>query len=87
MLVLKDRELKETRNLYSAVKDMLALQPSPEIQLSMREKQVSDLRLELERVQQELACVKQNYFDMKRALDKDEERRLRVAASPPAAAL
>lgn len=33
MLVLKDRELKETRNLYSAVKDMLALQPSPEIQV------------------------------------------------------
>jgi hypothetical protein len=33
MLVLKDRELKETRNLYGAVKDMLALQPSPEIQV------------------------------------------------------
>lgn len=34
MLVLRDRELKETRNLYSAVKDMLALQPSPEIQVN-----------------------------------------------------
>ncbi|KAI8423270.1 hypothetical protein MSG28_014297 [Choristoneura fumiferana] len=33
MLVLKERELKETKNLYSAVKDMLALQPSPEIQM------------------------------------------------------
>ncbi|CAH0721042.1 unnamed protein product, partial [Brenthis ino] len=102
MLVLKDRELKETRNLYSAVKDMLALQPSPEIQqtlnrtqralaqrttkmkcliaeLSMRERQVTDLRLELDRVNNELHSAKQRYFEMKRALDADEARRLKVA--------
>ncbi|XP_069362955.1 cilia- and flagella-associated protein 58-like [Maniola hyperantus] len=101
MLVLKDRELKETKNLYGAVKDMLALQPSPEIQqtlnrtqralaqrtvkmkcliaeLSMRERQVTDLRLELERVNGELATSKQKYFEMKRALDAEEARRLRV---------
>ncbi|XP_045455418.1 cilia- and flagella-associated protein 58-like [Melitaea cinxia] len=107
MLVLKDRELKETKNLYSAVKDMLALQPSPEIQqtlnrtqralaqrttkmkcliaeLSMRERQVTDLRLELERVNGELHSSKQKYFEIKRALDADEARRLRVPtpASP-----
>ncbi|XP_013185024.1 cilia- and flagella-associated protein 58 [Amyelois transitella] len=101
MLVLKDRELKETRNLYSAVKDMLALQPSPEIQqtltrtqralaqrtakmkcliaeLSMREKQVADLRLELDRANSDLHSFKQRYYEMKRALDADEARRLRV---------
>ncbi|XP_075986653.1 cilia- and flagella-associated protein 58-like isoform X2 [Anticarsia gemmatalis] len=39
MLVLKDRELKETKNLYSAVKDMLALQPSPEIQITLNRTQ------------------------------------------------
>ncbi|KAL0811267.1 hypothetical protein ABMA28_009685 [Loxostege sticticalis] len=101
LLVLKDRELKETRNLYSAVKDMLALQPSPEIQqtlnrtqralaqrttkmkcliaeLSMREKQVTDLRLELDRVNDDLHSFKQKYYEMKRALDADEARRLRV---------
>ncbi|XP_047539551.1 cilia- and flagella-associated protein 58-like [Vanessa atalanta] len=101
MLVLRDRELKETKNLYSAVKDMLALQPSPEIQqtlnrtqralaqrttkmkcliaeLNMRERQVTDLRLELDRVNGELNSSKQKYFDMKRALDADEARRLRV---------
>nr|XP_032523676.1 cilia- and flagella-associated protein 58-like [Danaus plexippus plexippus] len=101
MLVLRDRELKETRNLYSAVKDMLALQPSPEIQqtlnrtqralvqrtskmkcliaeLSMRERQVTDFRLELTKVSDELHSYKQKYFEMKRALDADEARRLRV---------
>ncbi|KAM3957974.1 cilia- and flagella-associated protein 58 [Aphomia sociella] len=101
MLVLKDRELKETRNLYSAVKDMLALQPSPDIQqtlnrtqralaqrttkmkcliaeLSMREKQVTDLKLELERANNDLHSFKQRYYEMKRALDADEARRLRV---------
>ncbi|XP_053619336.1 cilia- and flagella-associated protein 58-like isoform X2 [Plodia interpunctella] len=101
MLVLKDRELKETRNLYNAVKDMLALQPSPEIQqtltrtqralaqrtskmkcliaeLSMREKQVADLRLELDRANGDLHSFKQRYYEMKRALDADEARRLRV---------
>ncbi|CAH0401574.1 unnamed protein product [Chilo suppressalis] len=107
MLVLKDRELKETRNLYTAVKDMLALQPSPDIQqtltktqralaqrttkmkcliaeVSMREKQVADLRLELDRVNEELHSFKQRYYEMKRALDADEARRLRVPspASP-----
>ncbi|KAF9407537.1 hypothetical protein HW555_012476 [Spodoptera exigua] len=107
MLVLKDRELKETRNLYAAVKDMLALQPSPEIQvtlnrtqraltnrttkmkcliaeLSMRERQVSDQRLELDRVNSELHSFKQKYFEMKRALDADEARRLKVATPPSA---
>ncbi|CAF4921080.1 unnamed protein product [Pieris macdunnoughi] len=101
MLVAKDRELKETRNLYGAVKDMLALQPSPEIQqtlnrtqralaqrtskmkcliaeLSMREKQVADLRLELDKVNEDLNNFKQKYYEMKRALDADEARRLRV---------
>ncbi|XP_052744958.1 cilia- and flagella-associated protein 58-like [Bicyclus anynana] len=101
MLVLKDRELKETKNLYTAVKDMLALQPSPEIQqtlnrtqraltqrtakmkcliaeLSMRERQVADLRLELDRGNSELASFKQKYYEMKRALDAEEVRRLRV---------
>ncbi|XP_063896257.1 cilia- and flagella-associated protein 58-like [Helicoverpa armigera] len=105
MLVLKDRELKETRNLYTAVKDMLALQPSPEIQitlnrtqralsqrttkmkclvaeLSMRERQVNDQRLELERVNSELQSFKQKYYEMKRALDADEARRLKVATPP-----
>ncbi|CAG4970755.1 unnamed protein product [Colias eurytheme] len=101
MLVLKDRELKETRNLYGAVKDMLALQPSPEIQqtlnrtqralaqrttkmkcliaeLSMREKQVTDLRLELDKVNEDLNSFKQKYYEMKRALDADEARRLKI---------
>ncbi|XP_075986652.1 cilia- and flagella-associated protein 58-like isoform X1 [Anticarsia gemmatalis] len=105
MLVLKDRELKETKNLYSAVKDMLALQPSPEIQitlnrtqraltqrtskmkcliaeLSMREQQVTDQRLELDRVNAELQSFKQKYYEMKRALDADEARRLKVATPP-----
>ncbi|XP_059050606.1 cilia- and flagella-associated protein 58-like [Achroia grisella] len=105
MLVLKDRELKETRNLYTAVKDMLALQPSPEIQqtlnrtqralaqrttkmkcliaeLSMREKQVADFRLELDRVNNELQSFKQRYYEIKRALDADEARRLRVPSPP-----
>ncbi|CAH2240415.1 jg16780 [Pararge aegeria aegeria] len=101
MLVLKDRELKETKNLYSAVKDMLSLQPSPEIQqtlnrtqraltqrtakmkcliaeLSMRERQVTDLRLELDRGNNELVIFKQKYYEMKRALDAEETRRLRI---------
>ncbi|KAJ0170912.1 hypothetical protein K1T71_013684 [Dendrolimus kikuchii] len=105
VLVLKDRELKETKNLYNAVKDMLALQPSPEIQvtlnktqraltqrtmkmkcliaeLSMREKQVSDLRLELDRVNGDLHSFKQKYYEMKRALDADEARRLKVPTPP-----
>ncbi|XP_030033121.2 cilia- and flagella-associated protein 58 [Manduca sexta] len=107
MLVLKDRELKETRNLYSAVKDILALQPSPEIQIvlnrtqralaqrttklkclvaemSMRERQVTDLRLDLERVNGELHSFKQKYYEMKRALDAEETRRLKLV-SPPGA--
>ncbi|XP_063629584.1 cilia- and flagella-associated protein 58-like [Cydia splendana] len=105
MLVLKDRELKETKNLYTAVKDMLALQPSPEIQqtlnatqralaqrtskmkcliaeLNMREQQVSDQRLEIKRVTDELLSFKQKYYEMKRALDADEARRLRVPTPP-----
>ncbi|XP_013165502.1 PREDICTED: cilia- and flagella-associated protein 58-like isoform X1 [Papilio xuthus] len=100
-LVLKDRELKETRNLYGAVKDMLALQPSPEIQqtlnrtqralaqrttkmkcliaeLAMRENQVTDLRRELDRTNGDLHSFKQKYYEMKRALDADEARRLKV---------
>ncbi|XP_073963591.1 cilia- and flagella-associated protein 58-like [Choristoneura fumiferana] len=108
MLVLKERELKETKNLYSAVKDMLALQPSPEIQqtlnrtqralaqrttkmkcliaeLSMREQQVTDLRLELDRVNGDLHSFKHKYYEMKRALDADEARRLKVVGqqTPP----
>ncbi|CAK1594342.1 unnamed protein product [Parnassius mnemosyne] len=106
MLVLKDRELKETKNLYGAVKDMLALQPSPEIQqtlvrtqralaqrttkmkclvaeLGMRERQVSDLRRELDRANGDLNSFKQRYYEMKRALDADEARRLRVATPLP----
>jgi hypothetical protein len=47
-------------------------------ELSMREKQVSDLRLELERVNGDLHSYKQKYYEMKRALDADEARRLRV---------
>ncbi|XP_063389253.1 cilia- and flagella-associated protein 58-like [Cydia fagiglandana] len=105
MLVLKDRELKETKNLYTAVKDMLALQPSPEIQqtltvtqralaqrtskmkcliaeLNMREQQVSDQRLEIKRITDELLSFKQKYYEMKRALDADEARRLRVPTPP-----
>ncbi|KAJ8715461.1 hypothetical protein PYW07_009943 [Mythimna separata] len=100
-IVLKDRELKETRNLYNAVKNMLELQPSPEIQitltrtqraltqrttkikcliaeLNMRERQVTDQRLELDRVNNELQSFKQRYFEMKRALDAEESRRLKV---------
>ncbi|KAJ8709573.1 hypothetical protein PYW08_009577 [Mythimna loreyi] len=100
-IVLKDRELKETRNLYNAVKNMLELQPSPEIQitlnrtqraltqrttkmkcllaeLNMRERQVNDQRLELERVNNELQSFKQRYYEMKRALDAEENRRLKV---------
>ncbi|CAG5014410.1 unnamed protein product [Parnassius apollo] len=106
MLVLKDRELTETKNLYGAVKDMLALQPSPEIQqtlirtqralaqrttkmkclvaeLGMRERQVSDLRRELDRANGDLNSFKQRYYEMKRALDADEARRLRVATPLP----
>ncbi|KAI5639432.1 cilia- and flagella-associated protein 58 [Phthorimaea operculella] len=108
MLVLKDRELKETKNLYGAVKDMLALQPSPEIQqtlnrtqralaarttkmkcliaeVSMRERQVTDLRRELDRANGEVHEFKQKYYELKRALDADEARRLRLLApaSPP----
>ncbi|XP_061723213.1 cilia- and flagella-associated protein 58-like [Cydia pomonella] len=105
MLVLKDRELKETKNLYTAVKDMLALQPSPEIQqtlnatqralaqrtskmkcliaeLNMREQQVTDQRLEIQRITDELSSFKQKYYEMKRALDADEARRLRVPTPP-----
>ncbi|XP_063369056.1 cilia- and flagella-associated protein 58-like [Cydia amplana] len=105
MLVLKDRELKETKNLYTAVKDMLALQPSPEIQqtlnatqralaqrtskikcliaeLNMREQQVSDQRLEIKRITDDLSSFKQKYYEMKRALDADEARRLRVHTPP-----
>ncbi|KAG7297335.1 hypothetical protein JYU34_019307 [Plutella xylostella] len=101
MLVQKDRQLKQTENLYSAVKDMLALQPSPEIQqtlnrtqralsqrtgkmkcliaeLNMRERQVSDLRLDMERVNSDLTSYKQKYYELKRALDADEARRLKV---------
>ncbi|XP_049880437.1 cilia- and flagella-associated protein 58-like [Pectinophora gossypiella] len=110
MLVMKDRELKETRNLYGAVKDMLALQPSPDIQqtlnrtqralanrttkmkcliaeLNMRERQVTDLRHELDRMNEDLHSYKTKYYDMKRALDADEARRLRVPTplSTPAA--
>lgn len=50
----------------------------------MRERQVTDLRLELERVNGELQSSKQKYFEIKRALDADEARRLRVPtpASP-----
>ncbi|XP_068625385.1 cilia- and flagella-associated protein 58-like [Battus philenor] len=100
-LVLKERELKETKNLYGAVKDMLALQPSPEIQqtlchtqralaqrttkmkclvaeLGMRENQVTDLRRELDRVNGDLNSFKQKYYEMKRALDADEARRMRI---------
>lgn len=47
-------------------------------ELSMRERQVTDLRLELDRVNNELTSTKQKYFEMKRALDADEARRLRV---------
>ncbi|CAH2059586.1 unnamed protein product, partial [Iphiclides podalirius] len=147
LLVLKDRELKETKNLYGAVKDMLALQPSPEIQqtlirtqralaqrttkmkcliaekfpspifpqiilpsggcivigcpyeaissppsmerlpaeLGMRENQVTDLRRELDRANGDLNSFKQRYYEMKRALDADEARRLRIP-TPPATA-
>ncbi|XP_072932969.1 cilia- and flagella-associated protein 58-like [Epargyreus clarus] len=47
-------------------------------ELSMRERQVTDLRLELDRVNEELHSFKQRYFEMKRALDADEARRLKV---------
>lgn len=51
----------------------------------MRERQVTDLRLELDRVNGELVGFKQKYYEMKRALDVDEERRLRVLSpsTPP----
>lgn len=100
-IIFKDRELKETKNLYKAVQDMLALQPSPEIQqtltktqralaqrtskikcliaeVNMRERQVSDLRLEIEKTTTELNGYKQKYYELKRALDADEARRLRL---------
>lgn len=48
------------------------------IELNMRERQVSDLKLELERLNSELHSFKTKYFDMKRALDADEARRLKV---------
>lgn len=50
----------------------------------MREKQVTDLRLELDRVNGDLTSFKQKYYEMKRALDAEEARRLRVPtpASP-----
>lgn len=50
----------------------------------MREKQVTDLRLELDRVSGDLTSFKQKYYEMKRALDAEEARRLRVPtpASP-----
>lgn len=44
----------------------------------MREKQVTDLRLELDKINNELHSFKQRYYEMKRALDADEARRLRV---------
>lgn len=44
----------------------------------MRERQVTDFRLELTKVSDELHSYKQKYFEMKRALDADEARRLRV---------
>ncbi|KAL4710819.1 hypothetical protein ACJJTC_010942, partial [Scirpophaga incertulas] len=104
MLVVKDRELKETKNLYSAVKDMLALQPSPEIQqtlmrtqralaqrttkmkcliaeVSMREKQVRDLRLEVKRATEDMYEYKRKYEEQRRTLDAEEARRLRVPAT------
>lgn len=48
----------------------------------MREKQVADLRLELDRVNGDLHSFKQKYYEMKRALDADEARRLRVPTPP-----
>lgn len=53
-------------------------------ELSMRERQVSDQRLELDRVTSDLHSYKQKYFEMKRALDADEARRLKVATPPSA---
>lgn len=47
-------------------------------ELNMRERLVTDLRLELERVNNDLVSYKQKYYEMKRALDADEARRLRV---------
>lgn len=44
----------------------------------MRERQVTDLKLELERINSELHSFKTKYFDMKRMLDVDEARRLKV---------
>lgn len=49
----------------------------------MREKQVTDLRLELDRVNGDLQSFKQKYYEMKRALDADEARRLKVTPSSP----
>lgn len=46
----------------------------------MREKQVTDLRLELDRVHGELQSFKQRYYEMKRALDADEARRLKLVS-------
>lgn len=46
----------------------------------MREQQVSDLRLELDRINGDLQSYKQKYYEMKRALDADEARRLKVAS-------
>ncbi|CAH0597808.1 unnamed protein product [Chrysodeixis includens] len=47
-------------------------------ELSMREKQVTDLRLELDRVNSDLQSFKQKYYELKRALDAEEARRLKV---------
>lgn len=44
----------------------------------MRERQVSDLRLDMERVNSDLTSYKQKYYELKRALDADEARRLKV---------
>ncbi|GBP61013.1 Cilia- and flagella-associated protein 58 [Eumeta japonica] len=90
----KDRELKETQNLYKAVKDVLAQQPSPDIkhtltrtqraltqrttklkclvaELSMRERQITDLKMELQRAED----YKRRYNETLRALDADERRK------------
>ncbi|XP_041985150.1 cilia- and flagella-associated protein 58-like [Aricia agestis] len=108
-LVLKERQVTEMRQQYEAVKDMLALQPSPDLQqelsktqrvlaqrttkmkclvaeLSMRERQVTDLRLEVDRINAELTSFKQKYYDMKRVLDADEARRLKTPVTPASAA-
>ncbi|KAI8423271.1 hypothetical protein MSG28_014298 [Choristoneura fumiferana] len=57
----------------------------PRAELSMREQQVTDLRLELDRVNGDLHSFKHKYYEMKRALDADEARRLKVVGqqTPP----